>query len=163
MNKVEAIPKDYGSVTPFIIVKGVAKFLQFLTEAFDAQVRTQVPNEDGTIGHAEVLIGDSVVMMFDAKADWPSTPAFMMLYVEDCDLVHKNALKAGAEEITPLSTNAWGDRGSRVRDPFGNIWWIQTHVEDLDEEEMARRMGEVSYQEDMQLSSESLDRAMKPI
>lgn len=122
-----------------------------------------MPNEDGTIGHAEVMIGNRMLMMFDAKPDWPPTPAFTMLYVEDCDKVHKQALAAGATEVTPLSTNAWGDRGSRVRDPFGNIWWIQTHVEDLSEAEMYKRMEDPKYQADMKISTETLDKAMKSI
>jgi PhnB protein len=163
MKKAQPIPKDYGSATPFIVVKGVAEFLEFLQQAFDAKERTRVPNEDGTIGHAEVWIGDSMLMMFDANPDWPPTTAFTILYVEDCEKVPQQALKAGATEVTPLSTNAWGDRGSRVRDPFGNLWWIQTHVEDLTEEEMMQRMGEQKYMEDMRISSETLDKALKQI
>ena len=158
---VRAIPKDYGSLTPFVIVHGVAKFLDFLQEAFAAQERTRVPNEDGTIGHAEVWIGNRVLMMFDAKEDWSPTPAFLMIYVEDCDAVHRKALAAGAEEITKLATNAWGDRGSRIRDPFGNIWWIQTHVEDVSEEEIGNRMGQPEYLADMEDSTVTLERAMQ--
>ncbi len=81
--KTQPIPKDYGSITPYIVVRGVAQFLDFLTAAFDAVERGRVPNEDGTIGHAEVWIGDSVVQMFDARPDWPDTPSFITLYVED--------------------------------------------------------------------------------
>jgi PhnB protein len=154
---VNPIPEGYGSVTPYVIVKGVSEFIDFLGRAFGAIERTRVPNDDGTIGHAEVLIGDRVVMMFDARRDWPDTPAFLSLYVEDCDAVHRAALDAGATEVTPLSTNAWGDRGSRVRDPFGNIWWIQSHVEDVTEGEMARRMGQESYLAEMRVSTETLD------
>lgn len=73
------------------------------------------------------------------------------------------ALEAGATEITELSTNAWGDRGSRIRDPFGNIWWIQTHVEDVGDEEIARRMGEKQYRDDMMTSSETLDEALQNV
>jgi hypothetical protein len=85
--KVRAVPEGYGSVTPYLIVKGVAPFLDFLKEAFGAAERGRVHNDDGTIGHAEVRIGDSVVMMFDAKEGWPETPSFLTLYVEDCDEV----------------------------------------------------------------------------
>ena len=162
-HQTQAIPNDYGSATPFIIVKGVAGFIDFLRQAFDAEERARVPNEDGTIGHAEVWIGNRILMMFDSKKDWPPTPAFTMVYVKDCDAVYKQALKAGATEVTPLGTNAWGDRGCRVRDPFGNIWWIQTHVEDVPEEEMMRRMGQTAYLDDMALSNETLDRAMKQL
>jgi PhnB protein len=156
----QPIPKDYGSITPYLIVRGVPQFMEFLKQAFGAVERGRVPNEDGTIGHAEVWIGDSVLMMFDGKDRWPTTPGFLTLYVEDCDAVHQRALNAGATEITPLSTNAWGDRGSRIRDPFGNIWWIQTHLEDVDEAEIERRMGEPKYLEALRVAQETLDREL---
>jgi PhnB protein len=161
--KVRPIPEGYGSVTPYVIVKGVSAFIDFLGKAFGAVERFRVPNEDGTIGHAEVLIGDRMVMMFDARPDWPATAAFLSLYVEDCDAVHRAALDAGAVEVTPLSTNAWGDRGSRVRDPFGNLWWIQSHVEDVTEEEMARRMEQELYRAQMRVSTDTLDREIRTI
>ena len=162
-HKVQPIPEDCGSVTPYVIVKGVARFIDFLKEAFGAVDRGRVRNDDGTIGHAEVWIGDSVVMMFDAKEDWPETPSFLTLYVEDCDKVHRSALKAGATTVTDLSTNAWGDRGSRIRDPFGNSWWIQTHVEDVSEDQMARRMSERQYIDALRETAETLDRELRKI
>lgn len=157
---VQSVPKDYGSLTPFVSVRGATSFLDFLKAAFGAVERGRVYNADGTIGHAEVWIGNSVLMMFDAKETWPETPSFLMLYVEDCDAVHQRALDAGAVSITELSTNAWGDRGSRIRDPFGNIWWIQTHVEDVDEAEITRRMAEVVYTEQLRIAQETLDREL---
>lgn len=159
--KVQPIPKDYGSVTPFIITRDAGGLLEFMKHAFGAKERGRTPNEDGTIGHAEVLIGDSIIMTFDAKPDWPHTPAFIMLYVADCDAAHKAALRVGGTEVTPLSDNAWGDRSCRIRDPFGNIWWVQTHREDVSEEEMLRRMHEEKYIEDMRTSAATLDQAMK--
>jgi uncharacterized glyoxalase superfamily protein PhnB len=159
--KVQAVPADYGTITPYFVVHGGAeRFIEFLKAAFEAKERGRVYNEDGTIGHAEVWIGDSVIQMFDAKADWLPAPNFTTLYVEDCDVVHGRALQAGAISVTELSTNAWGDRGSRIRDPFGNIWWIQTHVEDVSQDEMVRRMGEPAYIKGMQDAQETLDRAM---
>jgi uncharacterized glyoxalase superfamily protein PhnB len=94
-------------------------------EAFDAEELARVHVEDGSIGHAEVRIGDSVVMMFDTKADWPETPCFLRLYVEDCDAVYQQALKAGATSVTEVTYLFFGDRVGRARDPFGNLWWIQ--------------------------------------
>jgi uncharacterized glyoxalase superfamily protein PhnB len=108
-------------------------------EAFGAEELARVHVEDGSIGHAEVRIGDSVVMMFDTKADWPETPCFLRLYVEDCDAVYQQALKAGATSVTEVTYLFFGDRVGRVRDPFGNLWWIQTRIEDLDYEEMETR------------------------
>jgi hypothetical protein len=83
------------------------------------------------------------------------------LYVEDCDADHRRAIATGAAELTPLSTHAWGDRGSRVRNPFGNVWWIQTHVEDVGEEAMMRRMGEPEYIVGMRGAQETLDRDLR--
>jgi hypothetical protein len=96
-------------------------------------------------------------MAFDAKPEWPDIPALLSLYVDDCDTVHAQAIAAGATEITPLATTAFGDRGSRVRDPFGNIWWIQTHIEDVGDEEMVRRLSEPAYLEVMRIAQQTLD------
>src|SRR5438445_367351 len=99
---VRPVPEDYGSLVPYVIVRGAAKFIEFLKTAFGAVERGRVPNrgspifEDGTLGHAEVWIGNRVLKMFDAKADWPDTPSFLTVYVEDCDAVHRRALQAGA-------------------------------------------------------------------
>jgi uncharacterized glyoxalase superfamily protein PhnB len=158
---VRRVPVDYGSLTPYVIVTGAAQFLDFLREAFGAVERGRVYNEDGTIGHAEVWIGNRVLMMFDARDGWPDTPSFLTLYVDDCDAVHQQALNAGAATVTTLSTNAWGDRGSRIRDPFGNIWWIQTHVEDVAEEEMVERMQQPEYVEGMRDAQETLDHELR--
>jgi PhnB protein len=155
--KVQPIPADYGSITPYFVVRGVPQFIDFLVAAFGAVERGRVPNADGTIGHAEVWIGNSVIQMFDARGNWRDFPNFTTLYVEDCDAVFQRALDAGATEITKLGTNAWGDRGARIRDPFGNIWWIQSHVEDVEPAEMERRMGEPFYLTQMKYAQETLD------
>jgi PhnB protein len=159
--RARPIPEDYGSITPYVIVRGAAQFIEFLKKAFGAEERGRVPNEDGTLGHAEVRIGNRVLMMFDAKADWPDTPSFLTVYVEDCDAVHHRALQAGATEVTKLSDDPFGNRGSRIRDPFGNIWWIQTHMEDVDEAEMMKRMAQQEHIERMLDAAETLDRELK--
>lgn len=160
----QPIPEGYPTVCPFAITKSSAKLIDFATASLGATERTRVHNEDGeSIGHAEIQIGDSVIMMFDSQPNWPATPAFLNIYVEDCDAAHRRALENGAEEVTPLSTNAWGDRGSRIRDPLGNIWWIQTHVEDVSEEEMMQRLGEEKYAKDMAVSTKTLKEAMELI
>jgi PhnB protein len=154
---VQPIPVDYGSLCPYVAVRDAAAFLDFLREAFDAVEWGRVVLEDGTIGHAEVWLGNRVVQLFDARPEWPDTPALLSLYVEDCDAVHGQSLAAGATEITPLFTNAWGDRMGRVRDPFGNIWWIQSHVEDVDEAEMMRRMSDPAYMDGTRRAQQTLD------
>jgi PhnB protein len=143
--KVKQVPDGYHTVTPFVIVKGAAQFLDFMGDAFGAEEIGRVPGEAGSIGHAETRIGDSVVMTFDAKEDWPWTPSFLRLYVEDGDAVFRQALKAGATSVTEMTNMPWGDRVGRVRDPFGNLWWIMTRIEDVDEEEIGRRYGQPGY------------------
>lgn len=142
---VKPVPDGYTTVTPFVIVKGAAKFLDFMKDAFDAQELARMTNEDGTIGHAETKICDSIVMAFDAKPGWPDTPAFLRLYVKDCDATYQQALNAGATSVTEPVNLAWGDRVCRVRDPFGNIWWIMTRQEDVSEKEMEERMQQQEY------------------
>jgi uncharacterized glyoxalase superfamily protein PhnB len=149
-NPVRPIPEGYHTVTPWIIVRGAAQLLDYLKEAFGAEELGRVYNEDGTIGHAEVRIGDSVVMMFDAKEEWPDTPAFLRLYVEDCDATYQQALKAGATSVTKPTNMPWGDRVCRVGDPFGNLWWIMTRIEDVSPEEEEKRYGQKEYMDAMQ-------------
>jgi PhnB protein len=149
-NKVRPIPEGYYTVTPWIISRDTAKLLDFVKEAFDAEELGRVYNEDGTIGHAETRIGDSVVMMFDAKGEWPETPAFLRLYVEDCDATYQQALKAGATSVTKPTNMPWGDRVGRVSDPLGNLWWIQTRIEDVSPEEEEKRYGQKEYIDAMQ-------------
>jgi uncharacterized glyoxalase superfamily protein PhnB len=139
---VQAVPEGYHSVTPWIISRDTAQLIDFVTAAFGAQELGRFQMEDGTIGHAEVRVGDSVVMMFDRKQDWPDTPAFLRLFVEDGDAVFQQAVHAGATPLTEMTHLYWGDRVGRVRDPLGNLWWIQTRVEDVDAEEAQRRLGE---------------------
>lgn len=138
------IPEGYTTVTPFVIVKGAAEFIEFTKKAFDAEEITRV-GEDGAIGHAEVRIGNAIVMLFDSKKDWPPTPAFLRLYVDDCDAVYGQALQAGGVSVTKPTDVPWGDRVARVRDPFGNLWWIMTRMENLTEEELGQRYSEQKY------------------
>jgi PhnB protein len=148
---VRPIPDGYHAVTPFVIVSDSIQFTQFMKEAFGAEeLFPPVKNEDGSVGHAEVRIGDSVVMMFDAKADWPPTPGFLRLYVEDCNATYQQALKAGASSVTRPTHVPWGDMVARVRDPLGNLWWIQTRIEDVGEEEIERRYGEKEFMDAME-------------
>lgn len=158
--KVQPIPAGYSTVTPWIIVKGAAQLIDYLKAAFEAEELARVPNEDGTIGHAEVQIGDSVVMMFDSRPEWPATPSFLRLYVEDADAVFKQAVAAGGSVVTEVMDLFWGDRVGRVRDPYGNIWWIQARVENVDPEEMQKRAGQQKYLEAMKYVQDSLTREL---
>jgi PhnB protein len=158
---VPPIPEGYHSVTPWIISRETAKLLDFMSKAFGAQEMGRVYNEDGTLGHAEVKLGDSIVMAFDARKEWPATPCFLRLYVPDADVMYQQALAAGATAVTEMTSLSFGDRVGRVRDPFGNLWWIQTRLENLAPEEMAKRAAEPRYREAMRSFQESLDREMK--
>ena len=147
--KVDAVPAGYGTVTPWIISRDSVRLLDFITDAFGGKEIARVPNEDGSIGHAEIRIGDSVVMMFDGRADWPALPAFLRLYVDDGDAVFTRAIAAGAEAVTEMTELAWGDRVGRVRDPQGNVWWIQERIAELEPDEIGRRMAEPRFIEAM--------------
>ena len=137
---VNPIPEGYHSVTPSVIVDGAEKFIQFVSATFGANERMRMPAPDGKIAHAEVNIGDSVVMVADVMPEWPAQPAFLHVYVEDCDSVFQKALAAGATVLNPLQDQFYGDRSGNVTDPFGNRWTISTHKEDVTEEDMMKRM-----------------------
>jgi PhnB protein len=161
---VSPVRQGYATVTPWVITDDTSAFIRFVRSVFGAVERVSpvyADESDTRVSHAEVQIGDSVLMLFDRDESWAPTPAFLNIYVDDCDAAHARAIKAGAVEVTPLSTNAWGDRGSRIRDPFGNLWWIQTHVEDVSEEESERRMTEQHILDDLRLAIETLDREMR--
>jgi PhnB protein len=136
---VKPIPDGYHSVTPYLIVQGADRLLDFVKQAFAAEERFRMAGAGGSIGHAEVRIGDSVVMAADASEQWPPMPGSIHLYVDDCDAAYGRALEAGATSVQEPADQFYGDRSAGVRDPVGNVWWIVTHVEDVSEEEMARR------------------------
>ena len=145
------IPDGYHSVTPYIYVKGAAKALEFYKNAFGAQEMFRLPGPDGqTIVHAEMNVGGSVIMLSDENQQMnamsPETrggpTGSIMLYVEDVDASYKRAIDAGAKEKAPPMDMFWGDRFSQVIDPFGHLWAIATHTEDVAPEEIEKRMNE---------------------
>ena len=136
---VKPIPDGYHSVTPYLVVQGVGKLIEFLTQAFDAQEVFRMPRPDGTIMHAEVRIGDSIVMMGEPMGELKPMPSAIYLYVNDMDAVYKRALQAGATSMMEPADQFYGDRHGGVKDPVGNIWWIATHKEDVPPEELAKR------------------------
>jgi len=142
---VKPIPDGYHTVTPYLIVKGAAQLIDFLKEAFGAQETFRMPGGGG-IMHAELRIGDSAVMMSDAMAEFGPMPTMIHLYVEDVDAVYKRALQAGATPVQELKDQFYGDRAGGVRDAFGNLWYIATHVEDVPFEELQRRQQELAHQ-----------------
>ena len=137
---VKAIPDDYRTVTPSLVVDGAAKVIDFAVSTFGATERMRMPMPDGKIAHAEIEVGDSVIMLSDATNDFPAAQSYLHVYVEDCDAVFKKALAAGGKSLMEPTTEFYGDRAGNVLDPCGNRWTISTHVEDVSEEEMEKRM-----------------------
>jgi PhnB protein len=136
---IKPIPDGYHTVTPYLLVQGAAELIDFLKQIFDAQETERVLRPDGAIGHAEIKIGDSVVMMSEAGGEWQPMPSSMYLYVNDTDTIYRRALQAGATSIMEPANQFYGDRSAGVKDRAGNHWWIATHVEDVSPEELQRR------------------------
>jgi PhnB protein len=144
---VKPVPDGYHSITPYLIVADGAGAVSFCERAFGAKVRLKLDRPDGKIGHAELEIGDSLVMLADevpamdikAPAAYGGTPVSLHLYVADVDAVAAKALAAGATLKRPVENQFYGDRLGTVVDPFGHIWHISTHIEDLSPEEIGRR------------------------
>lgn len=144
---VNPIPDSYARVTPYLVNAGAARVLDFAKDAFGAEERMRMPGPDGSIGHAEMAIGDSIVMLGDAGGEWTAMPAFLYVYVEDVDATFARALEAGGESVKEPEDQFYGDRTATVRDPAGNMWGLATHVEDVSEEDMAKRFEELTAQQ----------------
>jgi PhnB protein len=158
---MRAIPDGYTAVTPWIISPDTDALSTFLTSAFGATELARIHNPDGSISHAEFRIGDAVVMAFDSRHGWPATPSFLRVYVGDGDAAFGAALAAGAEPVTRMTDMFFGDRIGRVRDPQGNVWWIQQRVEEVDPEELGRRATQPEQLEAMDYVQRSLDEEMR--
>ncbi len=139
---VKPIPDGFHTVTPYLVVKDVAELLEFLDAAFDGEEIERTQNGSGRVMHAEMRIGDSVIMMGEPTAGNPPRPAMFYVYVPDCDTAYQRALRAGGMSVTTPTTQFYGDRNASVRDPAGNTWWVATHVEDVPSEELVRRARE---------------------
>jgi PhnB protein len=157
------VPPGYSTVTPWIISPDSAALVRFLEAAFEASeiAGSRILNQDGSIAHVEVTIGSSIVMLFDSYEGWPETPAYFRLYLGDTDAAYQQVLNAGASPVTRVTELFWGDRVGRVRDPFGNIWWLQSHVTDVPEQEMQARMLDPAALEAMRYVQQSLVDALR--
>lgn len=149
--KVKPIPEGYPTVTPYLTVKNAAKALEFYKHAFGAEEVMRMPDPQGRIGHAEIRIGNSPVMLCDEYPEMGTrgpesiggTAVMMHLYVENADALVERALAAGAKLERPVADQFYGDRGGMLTDPFGHQWWIATHVEDVPPNELEKRATEV--------------------
>jgi uncharacterized glyoxalase superfamily protein PhnB len=143
MTSVKSIPDGYHTVTPYLLVQGAEKLIDFVKNAFDAKETFRMSMPDGAIGHAEVKLGDSVIMLSEAQGgEYKPMPTGIYLYVEDCDATYRRALEAGATSIMQPTDQFYGDRSANIKDQFGNHWYIATHIEDLSKEELSKRMDE---------------------
>jgi PhnB protein len=158
--EVQPVPDGYATVAPWIVTRDTAREIEFLTAAFGGEELGRMHGEDGSIVHAEVRIGDFVVLLFDAKETWPDTPSLLRLYLKDIDEVFEKALRAGATTVTELRIFPWGDRGGRIRDPLGNVWWLSEHVEDVEPEIQAQRWADPEAMESLRYAQESLDQEL---
>jgi len=163
--KAKAIPEGFHALTPYLTVDGAADAIEFYVRAFGATERYRLPGADGKIGHAELQFGDSVLMLADEDPAWGNrspdtlsgTPVSLLLYVEDADATFKRALAAGAKQVRPLEDQFYGDRAGTVRDPFGHVWTVATHVRDVPAEEMERLASQLAEQaeRDFRIDEES--------
>jgi PhnB protein len=145
---VKPIPDGYHTITNYLIVNDAKAAIEFYKQAFGATEQFRLPMPDGRVGHAELKIGDSIIMLadefpeMDAKSPlaYGGTPVSMLIYVEDVNTAFPRALAAGGKELRPLQDQFYGDRSGTLVDPFGHKWSLATHVEDVSPEEMNRRM-----------------------
>ena len=154
MATVQPIPEGYPQVIPYLSVDGAVSAIEFYTTVFGAKERLRMPGPDGKIGHAELEIGDSLVMLADVNEQMGArtpgalggTPVTLMVYVDDVDTVFDRALKAGATQERAVETQFYGDRAGQFVDPFGHKWFVATHVEDISPEEAQQRAAQLTQE-----------------
>lgn len=147
MGDVKPIPEGYPTITPYLCIAGAAAAMEFYGKVFGAKERMHMPAPDGKIGHAELQVGDSLIMLSDefpgmgarSPGTVGGTPVMLSVYVEDVDAVFQRALQLGATEVRAVEDQFYGDRLGMFEDPFGHRWSVATHVEDVPPEEMAKR------------------------
>lgn len=148
MTQVQPIPQGYHTVTPYLTIKNCAKAIEFYKKAFGAVETVRLDGSNNKIMHAEIKIGDSILMMSDESDEWMNkgpeqlggSPISVVLYVENVDDVFNRAVKEGASVVREVRNEFYGDRMGTLKDPFGHTWSIGTHVEDVSPEEMEKRM-----------------------
>ncbi|MBK3577560.1 VOC family protein [Streptomyces sp. MBT65] len=153
----DSAPEGYTTVAPWVVTDDTGAFLDFVAAAFGGEELGRVVTEGGAIGHGEIRVGDTVVLAFDRSPDWPVLPSLLRVFVPDADEAFTRAVDAGARVVTPLANHAFGQRGGRVKDPFGNIWWVVAQVEAVPEAEMWERLRQPEYAEAMRIAQETFD------
>lgn len=142
-SKVKPIPQGFHTVTPYLIVDGAEKMIGFLKKAFDAELLHEMTKRpDGTVMHATLKIGNSMVMIADSSEHAKASPVMLYLYVPDADAAYQKAIRAGATSIMEPMDQFYGDRSGGVKDPAGNSWFVSTHIEDVSAGDMKKRAEE---------------------
>jgi uncharacterized glyoxalase superfamily protein PhnB len=141
---VKPIPDGYHTVTPYLTVADAEAQIDFLQKAFGAEETYRHTDDKGRVGHAEVRVGSSMLMIGQARDQWTPKPACFYLYVEDVDALYKRAVAAGGKKLQEPANQPYGDRSGGVEDSLGNQWWIGTHIEDVSPEEIQRRYSEMA-------------------
>lgn len=164
--KIKTIPDNYSSVTPWIISPSSAKLIEFLTAAFGAEEipNSRVVNPDGIIIHVVVRIGTALIMLFDSRDGWPPTPSFLNLYVENIEKTYQRSIELGSRPVTDITMLWFGEKVCRILDPFGNLWWINERVEEVDftnPEDVGRRASTAEAIAGIAYIQRSLDKALK--
>ena len=139
---VRAVPEGYQTVTPYLVVENAQGLIDFIKNAFDGKETFNFKRDDNKIMHATVSIGGSIVMISDTMEGMPAQTSMLYLYLEDADSVFRKAVQANATSVREPVTEFYGDRASAVKDQWGNMWWMATHVEDVDQQELERRAAE---------------------
>ena len=138
-SKVRPIPKDCHSITPYLLVPDVSRLIEFLKRAFGGVERAKITRPNGTVLHAQVRVGDSLVMIGEPQPPWKPKPCMLYLYVRDIDATYKRAVKAGARSVVKPVDAFYGDRHACVRDVADNVWWIATRIENVSLKETQKR------------------------
>jgi len=164
--KIKTVPDNYTSVTPWIISQSSADLIEFLKNAFDAEEipNSRIKNEDGVIIHVVVKIGNAMVMLFDSRDGWEPTPSFLNLYVEDIEEAYQKSIQLGATSVTDITALWFGEKVCRILDPFGNLWWINQRIEEVDftkPEEIEQKSSTPEALKGIEYIQKSLDEAMK--
>jgi PhnB protein len=154
MAKVSYIPKDYNSVTPYLIIKGAAKAIDYYKKVFGATELMRMAGPDGKVGHAELKIGNSIIMLADENPNMGqehssattigASPVSLLIYLPDVDKVVERAKAEGAKIVKPVQDQVYGDRSGFIQDPFGHFWSVSTHIEDVSPKELEARMKKMS-------------------
>jgi PhnB protein len=147
-DKPQNPPQGYHSITPYLALRDAKAAIDFYKRAFGAELVLKLDTPDGKIAHAEIRIGDSILMLSEENPDWGNlspqslggSPVFLMIYVSDVDTAFPMAIAAGATEVRPVQDQFYGDRSGTLKDPYGYQWTLATHTEDLSQEEIERRM-----------------------